>query len=279
MNKLWILTLNWNGEDKLKKLYPTLVNSLSDINYEWLVKDNNSNDKSVEYLKSTGNDKIIICQYKDNRQNFSAGVNHLFNIANPSDNDFIMLLNNDIIFNDTTSISNMMSIIKGDTSVGAVGARLLYTGTNKLQHAGVVFDTTYRTPTHFRVNQATDVHAEKNRQFQVVTGAVLITRALLFKSANTNNLSGINGMDERYHWAFDDVDLCLSIKYNMNKKIIYCGKTNIFHEESATLKKNPANKMFLSHNLNYLFGKWGARYTIDKDIYTRTPHYNLYQEI
>jgi GT2 family glycosyltransferase len=275
---LKILTLNWNGEDKLKKLYPTLINSLSNIDYEWLVKDNNSNDNSVEYLKSINNDKIIICPYKDNRQNFSAGVNYLFNVASPADNDLVMLLNNDIIFNDTTSISNMMSIIKGDASVGAVGARLLYTGTNKLQHAGVVFDPTYRTPTHFRVSQTTDVHAEKNRQFQVVTGAVLITRASLFKNTNTNNLSGINGMDERYHWAFDDVDLCLSIKYNMNKKIIYCGKTNIFHEESATLKKNPANKMFLSHNLNYLFGKWSDRYAIDKDIYTRTPHYNLYQE-
>jgi len=278
MNKLWILTLNWNGADKLRKLYPTLIASLSDVDFEWLIKDNNSSDDSVEYLKSIGNNKIIVIPYKDNRQNFSAGVNYLFNAISPSDNDLIMLLNNDVVFNDTTSISNMLSIINTDNDVGAVGCRLLYTGSNKLQHAGVVFDTTYKTPMHFRVGQVSDAQAEKNRQFQVVTGAVFITRADLFKKANVKNPSGISGMDENYHWAFDDVDLSLSIKYNMEKKIIYCGQTNIFHEESATLKKNPANKMFLQHNLNYLFGKWRSRYVIDKDIYIQKPNHNLYNE-
>ena len=67
-------------------------------------------------------------------------MNYLFNIASPADNDTIMLLNNDVIFNDTTSINSMLNIMHKDPSVGVVGARLLYTGTNKLQHAGVVFD-------------------------------------------------------------------------------------------------------------------------------------------
>jgi GT2 family glycosyltransferase len=277
MAKLSILTLNWNGADKLRNLYPTLINSLSGIDFEWFVKDNNSNDDSVDYLNSLNNDKIKVLPYKDNRQNFSAGVNYLFNAATPSDNDLVMLLNNDVIFNDTTSISSMLEIINKDPNVGVVGGRLLYTGTNKLQHAGVVFDTTYKTPMHFRASQVSDANAEKNRVFQVVTGAVLITRAHLFKRANIKNPSGINGMDEHYHWAFDDVDLCLSIKYDMGKKIVYCGKTNIFHEESATLKKNPANKMFLPHNLNYLFNKWRGRYIIDRDIYARNPNCGLYQ--
>ena len=83
-------------------------------------------------------------------------------------------------------------------------------------------------------------------------------------------------MDENYFWAFDDVDLCLSIKYNMNKKIVYCGNTNIFHEESASLKKNPTNKLFLNHNLKYMFEKWAGRYDIDKKTYTENTRHNLY---
>jgi GT2 family glycosyltransferase len=140
----------------------------------------------------------------------------------------------------------------------------------------VVFDKTYKTPIHFRVGQTSDADAEKNRLFQVVTGAVLITKADYYRKAFTNK-SGAPGMDENYHWAFDDVDLCLSIKYNMNKKIVYCGNTNIWHEESATLKKNPANKLFLTHNLQYLFSKWKDRYAIDRDIYTSDPRHNLYR--
>ena len=131
---------------------------------------------------------------------------------------------------------------------------------------------------HFRAGQQSDVQAEKNRSFQVVTGAILLTKADLYKQVCTSNKSGISGMDENFHWAFDDVDLCLSIKHNMNKKIIYCGHTSIFHEESATLKKNPINKMFLSHNLVYLKGKWEKRFILDQETYVADPNHNLYQE-
>ena len=158
-----------------------------------------------------------------------------------------------------------------------MGARLLYTNTENLQHAGVVFHNTIQTPTHFRCNEKSDKNAEKNREFQSVTAAVSITRAELFKNTCTTNKSGNKGMDENYHWAFDDVDLCLSIKYNMGKKIVYCGNTNIYHEESASLKKNPTNKLFMHHNVNYLKNKWLKRYSLDQDIYTKDPKYNLYQ--
>jgi GT2 family glycosyltransferase len=270
-----ILTLSWNGIDRLKKLRASLVPSLEGIDYTWFIKDNGSKDDTVAEVSSWG-DKVKILPYKDNRQNFSQGVNYCFDAAAPQDQDLVMLLNNDVVFNDTYSLHTMLDIIQKDSSVGAVGARLCFTGTSKLQHAGVVFNPTYHTPMHFRAGQESDPAAEKDRLFQVVTGAILITRAEIFRNVWDKNASGVKGMDESFHWAFDDVDLCLSIKYNMGKKIVYCGSTNIFHEESATLKKNPANKMFLPHNLKYLFGKWRQRYTIDQDIYTQDPRHNLY---
>lgn len=274
---LHLLTLTWNACDKLTKLKDSLMPALNGIDYKWHIKDNASKDDTVAVASSwAGNINVIA--YKNNMQNFSAGMNYLFNEAKPADDDYVMILNNDVIFNDTKSIQNMINIMKKDSSVGVVGARLLYTGTDKLQHCGVVFDPRTKTPTHFRTGEKTDKNAEANRQFQVVTGAVLLTKATYFKNTFTKNPSGINGMDENYHWAFDDVDLCLSIKYNQGKKIIYCGKTNIFHEESASLKKNPANRLFMNQNTNYLHEKWAGRYDIDFDIYKRNPKHNLYQE-
>lgn len=274
---LYILTLNYNGEDKLKKLAPTLLDSLDGINFEWHIKDNASKDKSVDYLKSLDNNKIKILEYKDNSQNFAAGMNYLFNIIKPNDNDFILLLNNDIIFNDTTSIEKMMSIFNKDPDVGVVGAKLLYTDTNLLQHAGVIIDNNYNMPNHFRAKEVDDKNSSKNRLFQIVTGAVLLTKAKYYKHVCTSNKSGINGMDEEYHWAFDDVDLCLSILYCLKKKIVYCGKTNIFHEESASLKKNPVNKMFLKHNIIHLRRKWMNRWAQDHLEYATNPKYRLYE--
>ena len=273
-----ILTLNWDGKDKLEKLYPSLMRSLDGIDYQWFIKDNNSKDDSIKYINSFENNKVKILSYKDNRQNFSEGCNYLFNMAASNDNDLVMLLNNDIIFNDKSSIKNMINIMKDD-KVGAVGCRLLYTDTDKLQHAGVVFDPTHhRLPSHYRANEKSDANAEKNREFQVVTGAILLTKAEYFKNIFDKNPSGIKGLDENLRWSFDDIDMCLSIKYNMNKKIVYCGNTNIFHEESASLKKNPTNKLFMNHNSNYLRSKWANRYSIDKDQYINDASFNLYNK-
>lgn len=273
---LYLLTLTWNACDKLTKLKESILPALEGIDYTWIIKDNASNDDTVKVASEWG-DKVKVIPYKDNNQNFSAGMNYCFDYAKPNDKDHVLLLNNDVIFNDKSSIKNMMELIDKDGSVGAVGCRLLFTGTNQLQHAGVIFEKTYRMPTHFRSKDRSDANAEKDRLFQVVTGAVLLTKADYFRNVFDKNKSGIKGMDENYHWAFDDVDLCLSIKYNLDKKVVYCGKTNIFHEESASLKKKPTNKLFMGHNANYLRDKWNGRYIIDQDSY-RDPNFNLYRK-
>jgi GT2 family glycosyltransferase len=273
-----IFTLNWQGKDKLEKLYPTLLNNLNGLDWKWHIKDNFSSDGSMALIESWNNPNIVAHKYENNLQNFSEGMNYLFNSSNPKDDDFILLLNNDVIFNDSTSLNNMINIMNNDNEVGVVGARLLYTGTNKIQHCGVVFDDRYKLPTHFRSKQESNDDDKKNRLFQVVTGAVLLTKAKYYKNVCTNNPSGINGLNEGLRWAFDDVDLSLSIKYNMNKKIVYCGKTNISHEESASLKKNPVNRMFLKHNIQLLTSKWFGTYVIDRDIYAKNPNHNLYDK-
>lgn len=271
---LYILTLTWNACDKISKLKNSLIPNLEDINYNWFIKDNNSNDNTCEVI-STWGDKVKLRRYSNNLQNFSQGMNFLFNEANPKDDDDVLLLNNDVIFNDESSLKKLLQILYEDKEVGVVGARLLYTGTNKLQHAGVVFKPEYKLPTHFRSNAISDNNSEKNRTFQVVTGAVLLTKAKYYKNAFANK-SGNQGMDENYHWAFDDVDLCLSIGVNQKKKVVYCGKTNISHEESASLKKNPANRLFMNHNINYFKTKWENKYVLDEDIYTKNAKFNLY---
>lgn len=272
MPHIYLLTLTWNACDKLTKLKDSILPALDGLDYTWLIKDNDSKDNTFD-ISSSWDSNIKPIKYKNNMQNFSQGMNYLFAEAAPKDNDLILLLNNDVIFNDASSIKNMISLLKND--VGAVGSRLLYTGTNKLQHAGVVFSPGHGGPIHFRGGEESDANAEKNRYFQVVTGAVLLTKAEYFKNACKTNKSGMVGMDENYHWAFDDVDLCLSIKYNLDKKIAYCGKTNISHEESASLKKNPANKLFMNHNWNVLRDKWKNKIITDRDLYTNNSQYNL----
>jgi len=97
---------------------------------------------------------------------------------------------------------------------------------------------------------------------QAVTAALALTRGKEFGNIWTNK-DGSRGMDEGFFWCFDDVDACLSIKYKQNKRVVYCGKTKIYHEESASLKKNPVNKLMSPHNVGYFRKKWGGVYKKD----------------
>lgn len=277
MNHLYIFTLNWNKSKELEKLKETLLPNLTDIPFTWMIKDNASTDNSADVVKSWEDSKkqINLFKYADNKQNFSEGMNYLFHQATPKDNDYVMLLNNDVIFNDTTSIKSMLSLINKDKNIGIVGAKLLFTNTDTIQHYGVVFESPHRLPMHYRIREQDSKESSKNRLFQAVTGAVLLMKAGDYKNVYKND-NGVVGMDEQFRWSFDDVDLCLAVSKNMNKKIVCCGNTNIFHEQSASLKRNPVNKLFMNHNVNRLLEKWNNRYIVDKHLYVQDDKYNLY---
>lgn len=265
-----ILTLTWNKSDKLCKLKESMMPALDGINYTWFIKDNASKDDTVEKA-STWGDTVKVVKYKDNLQNFSQGMNYIFDVAAPKDNDTVLLLNNDITFGDTTSIKNMMTLLKDD--VGAVGTKLLYTGTKKIQHAGVIFPN-HGLPLNYRRGDQDDAAASQNRFFQAVTGAVMLMKAETYKNISKNK-SGIGGLCEELIWCFDDIDACLSIVNNQRKKIIYCGGTSIFHEESASLKENPVNRLFMDYNVKYFTNKWKGKYLHDLDKYSSNTKYNL----
>lgn len=269
-----ILTLSWNGADKLKNLAEGLLPILEKMNAVWLIKDNGSTDDSVKLVESWGHKNVHLEKYPDNKQNFSEGVNFLFEKSKQYNKKFTLLLNNDVIIKNPDSFSNMISIFS-DGSVGAVGAKLLYPTTN-IQHVGVVFDDTYKFPTHYKTNEVLSRDENVDREFQAVTGAVLMLRTSDFEKLNKNK-SGKNGMCEDFHWAFDDVDLCLSMKYNLGKKIIYCSNTEFIHEESATLKKNPLNKLFMNHNFQLLLSKWSTKIVGDHSLYKKNKKHNIYK--
>jgi len=276
MSELKILTLSWQGKDKLQELYPSLKASLNDINFKWFIKDNGSTDGSIDLINSWEDPNVIGIKYPNNTDTFAYGCNFLFKEASCNDDDFVLLLNNDVKFIDTNSIRKMMNLFK-NPDIGLVGAKTLFKDSNLIQHAGVVFHMRYGMPFHFGANQKDCDIFSKNREFQAVTGAVWLTKAEYFRNICTTNKSGQFGLTEDYIWAFEDISACLAIKYNMNKKVICCGETKILHDESSSLKKNPMNKLFHNKNTNTFLNLWKGRYILDADDYNKSPKYNLYK--
>lgn len=266
---IYFLTLNWNGKDKMNRLVSSIKPAIDGLDYKWIVRDNGSNDLTDNLIQDWSK-KTNMLFYKNghNRDSFATGVNWCFNVAHPTDEDYIFLLNNDIEFIDTKSINKMISIADSDQNVGIVGARLLYNGTNNLQHAGVIFGERYGLmPYHYRHKEVSDANAERNREFQAVTAAFMLVRAAVWME--------VGGFDQGYSWSFEDVDFCLKVRA-AGKKVVYCGGTKIYHEESASLKKNPVNKMFMKSNVNHFRSKWSDKYDIDHNKYLTNPNYMIY---
>jgi GT2 family glycosyltransferase len=293
-----VLTLSWDGLDKLKTLRPGLMRNLEKTGQEfkWYIKDNGSKDRT--YAETYSWENTICYPISHNRDNFATGINELTtrirdlvvkqdpetkaekriisesphiiryegkSVEELMKNDYYLFMNNDIEFGEDDALCKILKLMD-DKDVGMVGCRLLYKGTDKLQHAGVIFSPKYgNMPYHYRHQENSDTQAEKNRYFQAVTAAVTLVRC--------SDFDEVGGMDNKFHWAFEDIDLCLRIKA-LGKKIAYCGDTKIFHEESASLKKNPVNKLFMGPNVSHFKSKWQNKYELDHDKYLKDIHYN-----
>lgn len=274
---LHILTLTWQGKEKISALKESLLPALSELDYVWHIKENGSTDGSVELIKSWEDMKINLMAFPHNRQNYAQGMNLLFKESGAKEDDVVLTLNNDVIIKDPDSLKRMVALLEKDKELGAVGAKLNYTNTNKIQHCGVLFSNRNGLPYHYRAGVEEEKKDTLNRYYPVVTGAVSMFPAAVFENCHTNK-SGNKGFKEEYFFAFEDVDMCMRIVHNLKKKIVYCGETHIFHEESASLKKNPVHKMFFNPNCKLFLDDWHKQIDVSLTNKYEDPAYNLYRK-
>ena len=156
--------------------------------------------------------------------------------------------------------------------VGVIGAKLCFPNSKMIQHGGVAFSQKHGSmPWHIFTGDQDSKFTNQNREFQAVTGAFMLVKANCYKNLQFGK------MDEKYNWAFDDICLCLDVKYLQKKKVLYCGKTKIFHHESFTLSKNKCHIMYMNSNVNLFKKQWGRVYKLDYYNYMEDPNYNLYK--
>lgn len=252
-----ILIPNKNQAQMLNNCVQSLLQKTNYNNFEIVIIENNSDEKSVfEYYKKIINEKIKVIYYPDTGFNYSKINNWGIGHAN---GEYVVFLNND------TSVINPNWLVEllqyaQFSRVGAVGAKLLFSD-NTIQHSGVVigkdsipgnlFDS------HDNSNIAQFARTHRVQNLSVVTAACLMVEKCKFIQ--------VGGFDEKLAVAFNDVDFCL--------KLLQAGYHNIFnpdaelyHYESKSrgYENNPAKKQRFSEEYNYFKIKWGDNY---KDKY------------
>lgn len=247
-----IITPTREGKELLEKCYVAINQNTAYPNWEWIIGDSDSKDDTADYIKGLQDPRIKLVERKTTEGSFSSINNELTKYA---EGEYYLFLNNDTepqLF----WLYEMMSKIYNKEHIGAVGAKLMH-GEKRIQHAGIMF-----TPSGpgnigkpmLKVFGGAGF-AARDRYFQAVTGACLLMRASDFEK--------INGFDPIYYFCYEDVDLCLKIKHDLGKKIIYAANAVLKHAESSTQKKIGTGGKLQKEGIRVFKERWMKKVEID----------------
>ncbi len=256
-----IIIPNKDHVEDLNKCLKSILNKSSYKNIEILIIENNSeNSDTFAYYEQISKDERIRVLKYSGEFNYSK-INNF--AANEAKGEYLLLLNNDTEVISECWLEEMLMFAQRK-DVGAVGAKLYYPD-DTIQHAGVLMGINH-VAGHAHKGWKRDSLGYAGRlviaqNMSGVTGACLMMRKKVFDE--------INGFDEEFPVAFNDVDLCLRIR-NKGYLIVFTPYAELYHyesksrgyEEESQEKWNVYNKA-----VKRLQSKWS--YELEHD-----PYYN-----
>jgi len=229
----------------LKKCITSIENKISYNNYEIIIIDSGSTEKSsLKYLKES---KHRVISLNMPMFNFSRLNNEAVSQAN---GEYVLLLNNDVEIITPNLLEEMLGYFESDKKVGVVGAKLLYKN-NRVQHGGVLLGLNNGLAGHAnKLRKDWDPgylwYASVSRNFSAVTAAFMMIPKKLYQQ--------VGGMDERnLTVSYNDVDLCLKVIEN-GYRVVYNPYALAYHYEGASRGIGPQKDS--SEEERYLKHKW-----------------------
>jgi GT2 family glycosyltransferase len=181
-------------------------------------------DSGLSYFNISDTEVPVHVVRDDGDFNFSRLIN--LGVSNAS-GDFLLLLNNDIEAISDGWFEELLSQCSR-SDIGCVGAKLLYPD-ETIQHAGVILGLGgYAAHSHRGINRNDAGYfyrAQTVQNLSAVTGACLMIKKSIFHK--------VNGFDERFKVAYNDVDFCLRVS-QLGLRNLYTPFAELFHHESKT---------------------------------------------
>ena len=236
-----IILLTWNRLDFLRQCVESIYSHTA-LPFHLVIVDDLSTDKTREWAEALwrerGNITYIIRDTKarGGSEIMNAGFRHCRN-------DLIVSMNNDIVVTDGW-LEEAVRCME-DPKVGIVGMKFLYPWDERIQHAGGTF-IKGDSPAHLGMGEPKEAHSETTVALWTSGPCVLIRRQALEP-----------GWDEDYDsfGGHEDVDLCLRAR-SKGWKVLYCGKSVVYHYEGATVTKLPGFEEMFNRNRMMFTSKW-----------------------
>jgi GT2 family glycosyltransferase len=256
-----IVIPNMDHVDDLKKCIDSIVGLSTWKNWEIIVVENNSrNTETFEYYRSIESDPRIQIVTWEGGFNFSAICNFG---AKAAKGDYILLLNNDIQVITPDWLEQMLMFAQR-SDVGAVGAMLYYPD-DTIQHAGVIIGlggVAGHSHKYFpRGHCGYSYRLTLAQNLSAVTAACCMISRPVWEQ--------VDGLDDSFAVAFNDVDLCLRIR-KAGYLIVWTPYAELYHFESKSrgLENTPEKVKRFNSEIDHMKERWG------EFIANGDPYYN-----
>lgn len=234
MSKVAVVILNYNGKELLEKFLPAVLQFSGDA--QIVVADNNSADGSQAFLQQAF-PQVLLIPISTNL-GFCGGYNFAFKQITA---DYYVLLNSDV---EVTSqwLEPIIALLDNDPSIGAAQPKILsYNNKQQFEYAGAGGGFIDLLGYPFCRGRIFDTIEDDLGQYDDTipvfwtSGACMVVRSGLYHS--------MGGLDETFFAHMEEIDLC----WRMNRaghKMMYCGKSTVYHVGGATLNKSNPRKTY-----------------------------------
>lgn len=245
--ELSIIIVTYNSEKYIKNCLDSVIKTGYDINYEIIIFDNDSKDKTTTIIEAEY-EKVRIIRSRSNL-GFAKGNNEAVKISRGK---YILLLNHDTIL--LNHISKGLNIVKNDDKIGALGIKML--NKDKVYERSVgKFPKPHQLIKFSLLNIKSEEFVTGNfekpeflRKVDWISGAFLLTRKKYWDK--------VKGLDEQYFMYVEDVDFCKKLEL-IGKQIVFLPSIRFIHfigfnktREILLIKgyRIYADKFFKKHN-------------------------------
>lgn len=241
--QLSVIILNYNVRYFLELCVKSVLESVSSINAEVIVVDNNSNDNSCLMLQEVFGGQIRVIENKEN-----IGFSKAYNQAVESSlGDYICILNPDTVVAEDTFIKSL-ELLKSKKEIGALGCRMI-DGLGKFLPESKRNIPSPSIAVKKILGDSKKYYAsldEKHSGYvEVLAGAFIV----MSKSTYIQ----VGGFDEDYFMYGEDIDLSLKLLKAGFKNYYYGDLTIIHFKGESTIKNYSYAKRF--YGAMYLFYK------------------------
>ncbi|QXA74619.1 glycosyltransferase [Klebsiella aerogenes] len=251
-----------DNAEVLRRCIDSLIEKTKYEHYEVIIVDNGSvAETTLAYfseLTSVSRVKVI---HHDIPFNFSE-LNNIGVAA--SSGDILLFLNDDteVLMDDWLE---RMAGYAQLPHIGAVGAKLLYPGTQQIQHAGVLNLQCGPVHAFLRHDSNSPGYFMRNLleyNWLAVTGACLMIEREKYQK--------IGGFDESFPIAYNDVDLCFTLSQNGFYNVV-CQAVTLYHYESISRGLDLVDPV----KQERLFSELRRLYEKHPNFYQYDPFYNV----